>query len=462
MSQKDYKKRHIILTIWSWILQLTVWTSFYILMLCKYYENKFSKINNKYESFYDMNGIPLYLSNWEKNKMQKFVLPSLITFIISYVFYIITEFDSSTFKYLFHKKKDNKMYQKMNILFTGKPSIKFNCECYHYETHYETYTDAQGRTQTRTVTVRVNTHYDSFDVPYHSARDVSGPFVLDVEKANLSKKDFVKLQLKLIIEWADAVSLSDYEKYKSDFIEKNRHYDVYMDFDEKRTLPGFNTYNLIMINDNKLCLINKFWYILITFLTFAQFYKWYINSKCIHQSFKIIKLVSTRYNLLEQSEYTQMQPQLNLIAKTYDFELAQTAFCEEKDVDLPTLEEIKEAENKYGCNLINFKKINEVGIDKLNENYNKKVTFSKETKTEATRDTNINDSNNNNNNIDNNNNNNIDNNNNNNIDNNNNNNIDDNNNNNIDNNNNNNIDNINNNNNNNSYNNNNNININIS
>ena len=76
-----------------------------------------------------------------------------------------------------------------------------------------------------------------------------------------------------------------------------------------------------------------------------------------------------------------MQPQLNLITKTYDFELKETAFCEEKEVDLPTIEEIREAENKYGKNLINVKQINEIGIDsidKLNENYNKKVTFSKE------------------------------------------------------------------------------------
>ena len=382
MSQEEYKKRHIILTIWSWFLQLTVWTSFFLFMLCKYYEKKFSNLE-KYDDYYDENGIPYYLSNWEENKMKEYSLPSFIILIISYIFYIITEFCSSSFRYLYHTKKDNKMYQKMNSLFTGKPSIIFNCVCYHYESHQQYYTDAQGRLQTRTVTVRVNTHFDTFNVPYYSARDVSGPFVLDVEKANLSKKDYVKLQLKLVIDWADAISIEDYEKYKSDFIEKNRYKDVFMDFDEKRTVPGFNSYNLVKINDNKQTsfTINIFWYIFFTFLTFAQFYKWFIDSKCIYQSFKIIKLVSTRFNLLEQNEYSQMQPQLNLITKTYDFELKETAFCEEKEVDLPTIEEIREAENKYGKNLINVKQINEIGIDsidKLNENYNKKVTFSKE------------------------------------------------------------------------------------
>ena len=66
------------------------------------------------------------------------------------------------------------------------------------------------------------------------------------------------MKLILIIDWADAISLSDYEKYKSDFIDRNRNYDVYMDFTEERTLPGFNTYNLIMINENVSCTVHIF------------------------------------------------------------------------------------------------------------------------------------------------------------------------------------------------------------
>ena len=165
----------------------------------------------------------------------------------------------------------------MNLIFSGKPKIRFDCVCYHFETFTQNYTDSQGRTQTRTVTVRVNSHYDSFDVPYHSTRDISGPFVLDVEKANLNKKYLIKLQLNLIIDWADGVSVSDYEKYKSDFVERNRHFDKYMDLDEKRTVPGFNTYNLVTINDN--CELNIFWYILFTFLAIVEIYKWFLDSK---------------------------------------------------------------------------------------------------------------------------------------------------------------------------------------
>ncbi len=57
------------------------------------------------------------------------------------------------------------------------------------------------------------------------------------------------MKLILIFDWADAISLSDYEKYKSDFNNRNRNYDADMDFSEERTLSRFNSHNLIMINE---------------------------------------------------------------------------------------------------------------------------------------------------------------------------------------------------------------------
>ena len=226
-------------------------------------------------------------------------------------------------------------------------------------------------------------------MPYHSSRDISGKFVLDTAKEMIAKKDYVKLKLTLIIDLADAISNSDHDKYKSDFADRNRNYDIYMDVWEERTLPGFNPYNLVMINEKESCTIHIFWYILFIFLTFVQFYKWYIDSKCIHQSFKIVKLVSTRFNLLEQNEYTEKQPKLNLITKTYDFDLSKTGFCEEKKIDLPLQNEIEEAQKKYGNKVKNYNLIhdNEFELDldddnlnqnKTNEDYTKTITFHNE------------------------------------------------------------------------------------
>ena len=389
MEEKNYKKRHIGLTIWTWFLQFIVWISFFLYILNLYYENKYLYIKNKYPEYYDYHGVPYYISNWSENKMKKIGFPAFIIFIISYISYIITEFCSSTFRYLYHKKDDIKMYKKMEQLFCSHPIIIFKCSCYHYETTTVYYTDSNGNRQSRTETRRVNTHFDSFVMPYHSSRDISGKFVLDTAKEMIAKKDYVKLKLTLIIDLADAISNSDHDKYKSDFADRNRNYDIYMDVWEERTLPGFNPYNLVMINEKESCTIHIFWYILFIFLTFVQFYKWYIDSKCIHQSFKIVKLVSTRFNLLEQNEYTEKQPKLNLITKTYDFDLSKTGFCEEKKIDLPLQNEIEEAQKKYGNKVKNYNLIhdNEFELDldddnlnqnKTNEDYTKTITFHNE------------------------------------------------------------------------------------
>ena len=271
------------------------------------------------------------------------------------------------------------MYEKMEELFCGRPIVAFNCVCYHYETRTVYYTDSQGRSQSRTETYRVNTHFDSFIVPYHSSRDVSGPFILNIEKANILKKDYIKLQLDLEISWADAISYSDYEKYKADFIERNRYIDTYMDFSEERKLQGFNAYNLIKINENSSSFINVYWYMLSILLTLTQYYKWFIDYKCIHQKFKIIKLLSTRYNLIQQEGYSEMQPRLDLITKQYDFDLSRTAYCEDKEIDLPSLEETQQAMNKYGGNLPNLVVVNENGRASVRNtregNYDQKLEF---------------------------------------------------------------------------------------
>lgn len=383
--QKEPKQRHIFLTIWSWSVQLVVWTSLFIFILSIYYTKKFSNMTKKYPEKEDIYGVPYYTSNWTVNKMDPFLIPSLIALIVSYVAYIITEFCSKSFRFLCHKKDDNRMLQKMNSLFCGKPSVVFNCVCYHYETRTVHYTDSDGRSQTRSETYRVNTHFDSFVVPYHSVRDVSGPFVLNIDKANLMKKDLIKLKLELEITWADAISLSDYEDYKSDFIRRNENKDVYMDFSERRILDGFNAYNLIKINEKtNTCFLNPFWYIISIFLTLTQFYKWYFDWKCIYQNFKIIKLISTRYNLLQQEGYGEMQPKIDLINQQYDFELSQTAYCEDKEVDLPTLEDIQQAANKYGSQLPNLVIVNDNGIQTVRnlhiQNYNEEIQFNNDDK----------------------------------------------------------------------------------
>lgn len=372
MEEENNKKRHACLTIWTWALQILVWFSFSSLFICMYYARQFKKINEKYPYHIDFIGAPYYYSNWKENKMSVLAIPALIIFFISYFAYLITEFYTTTYKYLRNIKKDINMYKKMEQLFYGRPIIEFKCECYHYETHTEFYTDSNGNQKSRTVTSRVVTHRDSLTMPYHSARDISGTFVLDTAKGFMTKKDYIKLKLKLTIDFADAISYADHNKLKSEFEERNKDYDVHFFVWEEKTLPGFNELNLVMIGDNGSCFINTCWYIIVTILGFAQYYKWYIDSMCIHQSFNIVKLVSTRFNLLEEDKYEKQQPKLDLLDKAYDFELSKTGFCEEGTVDLPLKEEIDEAMSKYQDKVKNYSSIsyNEGESDESNANKN--------------------------------------------------------------------------------------------
>ena len=371
-EEEKYKKRHLCLTILTWTIQILVWVSFFMLLITMYYQYRLNKIKEKYPEKTDSIGAPYYHSAWTENKLTVTAIPAISIFFISYIAYLVFESCTSSLKYLKQKKTDTNMYKMMEELFYGRPLIKFRCECYHYETRTEYYTDANGNRQSRTVTVPVVTHVDSEIFYYHSARDISGKFVLDSARGFMMKKDYIKLKLKLVIDFADAISYSDYAKAKADFEDRNRHYDIHMSVYEERTLPGFTEYNLILIGDNGSCCVHKCWYIIFTLLTLVQYYKWYVDSKCVHQSFTIIKLVSTRFNLLEENKYIEQQPKLDLIDKTYDFELSKTAFCEEGNVDLPLKEEIDEAMSKYQDKVKNYSSLNYNEVESDENNLNKK------------------------------------------------------------------------------------------
>ena len=103
----------------------------------------------------------------------------------------------------------------MGKLFQTPPEINFHCECYHMVTRIHTSVDKDGHVNTYTTTEKVVTYREIYKLPYYSARDVSGLFYLNCERANIEKKYYIKLELKEEINFADAISLYDYEKEKS-------------------------------------------------------------------------------------------------------------------------------------------------------------------------------------------------------------------------------------------------------
>ena len=223
------------------------------------------------------------------------------------------------------------------------PLINFHCECYHYETVTTTTTDSEGNTHTSTSTTRVTTYRETYSMPYYSSRDVSGLFLLNCDKAIAQSKYYIKLELVEEINFADAISVFDYQREKSAFWRRNRFRDVHFDFRESRTIPGMKHHNLVKLQAEEPCMVNFFWFFLFTFLTFGEIYKLYFDSCCIFQRFKVRKLVSTRYDL-NQPVYQVFVPQIDLISQQYQYDQQYYNYKNESyDVQLPTEEELAAA-----------------------------------------------------------------------------------------------------------------------
>ena len=262
---------------------------------------------------------------------------------VCYFIYIILEFCSYTSKYLCNKSSNEGIYHKMGNYFRTPPQISFHCECYHYENRTYYTTDKHGHRRAHRHRVKVTTYRETYNFPYYSERDVSGLFYLNCDKANVENKHYIKLKLKEEINFADAISYSDYERSKSDFWRRNRFRDVHFSFRESRTIPGMVHHNLVKLNDEGSCMVNYFWFFLFTMITFAEFYRLYIDSICVYQKFKVRKLISTRYDL-NQPVYQVFVPQINLITQQYQYEQQYYNYINQNyDLQLPTQEELEAA-----------------------------------------------------------------------------------------------------------------------
>ena len=290
----------------------------------------------------------------------------IIILIIVYILYLIAEFCSTTASFLCHKTNENGIKMIMENLVKTPPQIEFYCECYHYETRTVRYNPPKRgggrkkrksgrRVKTRHKRVRITTYRETAYFPYYSARDVSGLFQLNKSREVAMGKVYVKLELTPEINFADEVSYMDYEYFRSDFYNRNRPKDQYMDYRETRTVPGLNNFNLVCIRNEEPCGINICMFILFTILPFAEFYKCYINSYCLDQSFKIRKLISTRYDL-NQDQYQYLVPSFDVPNQQYAFEPNNYNYINnDYQVNLPTEEEINRASQyknkipKYEC-----------------------------------------------------------------------------------------------------------------
>ena len=154
---------------------------------------------------------------------------------VSYLIYIILEFNLPTCQYLGNINNEKRMYEIMGELFISPPMINFYVENYHIEK------DLSRRSKP----VKYVTHKDSYNIPYYSFKDVSGLFLFNQNDEKAKKKIYIKLYLKPEINFSDPISYSDYINQKELFWRRNRFLDSLMAFKETRYILRMKRYTLV-------------------------------------------------------------------------------------------------------------------------------------------------------------------------------------------------------------------------
>ena len=266
---------------------------------------------------------------------------------IIYFIYLINEFNSNTCKFIFNKKSTNSIYNKLKEIFSIAPCIKLSCECFHYEKHLEERRTEKGEIVKEEVERKHTTYNTSEYFPYYSFRDTSGLFKIDLDSEIFRNKNYIQLHLDTIISFADAISYSDYQIYKNNFISVNRGRDQNIDFKEQFFIPNLSKVNLIKIKDTEPFYVNGFFFFLCVILTMGVPYELLLDNISIVGKFQIKKSISTRYNLNSvefENMYGNSIPSIKLGENEFNFIPEDYGhFNENMDINLPTLEEIENA-----------------------------------------------------------------------------------------------------------------------
>jgi hypothetical protein len=333
-------------------------------------------------------------------------------FLFIYVMYLTFEYYSSASVFLRNKTDEQRIKNLLSILVQTHPMVVFHCECYHLKKKRRAFhrhpppkkgkskanksgnkrrrgkkregskisgvIDLSGRVFNKInnfannvnqpepeefefnkirneAYTRIVTWKEDCYLPYYSSRDVSGLFQLNKSEGQSKGKSYIKLTLVPEINFADEISYMDYEFFRTDFYNRNRPRDKYMDYCEERKVPGLNESNFVHISDEEPCGLSFCVFVFFSLFLLGEFYKCYFNSFCIDQEFKIRKLISTRYDL-NMDQYQYFIPSINVPSQKYIFEEQNYNYLNNNyQVVKPTNQEIQNAEvykdkiPKYKC-----------------------------------------------------------------------------------------------------------------
>lgn len=222
---------------------------------------------------------------------------SIVVLSICLLAYYISQFCSSSCRYLCNRSETGSIYGYMERMFYTPMHKVMHIQCYHFETRMVTERDSNGNTSYRSERVRVNTHFARERYYYISWRDISGRFDLDVSGGMAEQeKPFVKLHLRLAMLLAEDGTSTDFYNQQRSFIYRN-YLDTHYDFSETLELSGYNEHTLVKVTDYDPPCFGAGWFFLFTLILCAEFYKLHLDKYSIVQNFDIVKTVSSRRDL---------------------------------------------------------------------------------------------------------------------------------------------------------------------
>ena len=262
--------------------------------------------------------------------------PYLIIIIPLYTLYILIECYSN--KNLF---KEQKTPEDMKILignlFTSLPSIIFICEIYETKTR----TDIEGNKENYDEYIGSEYKY----LKILSSRDVSGVLNLDYEGYF-----YAYLQLEVEINFSDTVSYNDYINQKEEFKKlqkrKNNTYNQSIRFKEERDIKYIRTSKNYLVNiyNTQSCFLSRITFNLFTIFTIGPIYEIIFYFHVIFLKFKIRKIISTRYDLSNDSRYDSFTPKLLFPKERFVFNKQDISYLDNKNnIIPPTSEEIAQS-----------------------------------------------------------------------------------------------------------------------
>ena len=273
----------------------------------------------------------------------------VISLFISYILYLICELSlGKTIKYLESFKDNYIINEVLEECFKEKPKINIQINCYHIEESYETVTDYNGESRQIPILIEKSSFEKTKEFEYYTSKDISGLFTIDNELKNNPNAIFLKLNIDYDVYIGDTLTYNDILNEKQNEFLKYSEKDDYIKVNVKRCLEKTKkSCKLIKIKNTETNYINKYYFYLFTFLSFAQFYKRYVNNLCIEKNFVIRKVISSRNNLIKDDKFINLSPKLKLNDKFIEFPEEQTTFINEDFKLIEPFEEDKEKSQKY-------------------------------------------------------------------------------------------------------------------